>query len=644
MGDVQHGGAFEQLHPGFFPIRTGVRRGPAKPFRSWAAVVIFHDCTWAPEAEQIYASRLVREIAVIRVRLSRKEVGRNSYVSGTRYLGLTAAFVSLGLFVLWFDPGRHQWGVDGLWLLSVLLWVMAVRGDAASPRPGGGVTVADVVPLTVVLVVFAAAWLPFYDNWRWAYTGDSISWYTVAAGPARHGLPQNILSLRGVDGNFSFLHGLGFNALMFVFEPTLFWHRVGKLVVSCLSLAAIYTYLRLMVGRWFALAVVFCTATNYVWLWFSYVSYGHIDSHIFYFLTLFYATLIWRWPERTMYWVACGLVGGLSLFFTQTAWSAVAAVGLVLFFFAIWIRRLGAFAIYATSFLLVAAPVLVQLPYLLEMTTRQARAIYEWDYLVRIFLAVLRFPYTSGYQNIGVFGGFFRWPLAELYVVGALLAVIGCVPLFRRRLRIPAVAPVLFALLLWDAVLMTITNNGYGQPSTKRAYNLIPVQNFLALLPLYLASVWVARWVWVRSLVVVATVAVIAVAAAGSFEQMAHPSRGLYGNNSFDGVIELRQRFPERRVLFLTSREDYRNALVPEGFFHQSYRVLDQLTLTDAFDDVTVERACAERRILCTEPHIDRERLAPVLAKHQSALQDFPLLNSKDLICYVCSPDARPAL
>ena len=189
----------------------------------------------------------------------------------------------------------------------------------------GGLTVwstpagwRDLFPIAVILPVFIAAWLPFYDNWRWAYTGDSLAWFTVASGVARSGLTRNLLSVHGVDDHFTCIHSLAFNSLMFLVAPSLLWHRVGKLIVSCLSLASMYAFFTLMLGRWWAAAVVVATATNYVWLWFSYISYGHIDSHIFYFLTLLLATLVWRHPEDLGHWMWCGLVGGFALFFTQT--------------------------------------------------------------------------------------------------------------------------------------------------------------------------------------------------------------------------------------------------------------------------------------------------------------------------------------
>ena len=171
------------------------------------------------------------------------------------YARLALIPIALGLFCKLFHPGVDQRWVDGLWLLALLLWVIEVRYLAGGSLPVPRVAWEDAWPIGALLLLLAAAWLPFFDNWRWAYTGDSVAWFGVGASPAVHGISQNILSLRGVDNNFTYLHGLAFNGLLFVFGPTLFWHRVGKLFISCLSLGAIYTFFLLTLGRWWAAAV-----------------------------------------------------------------------------------------------------------------------------------------------------------------------------------------------------------------------------------------------------------------------------------------------------------------------------------------------------------------------------------------------------
>src|SRR5262249_22643618 len=151
-------------------------------------------------------------------------------------------------------------------------------------------------------------------------------------------------------------------------------------------------------------------------------------------------------------------------------------------------RRVGGLVVYALSFLLAGTPIILQLSDFLQMTTHQARSVYEWDYLVGTFTTILLLPFKWEYYTTGGQGAFLRWPLGPLYLVGVVLAGLAVVPRVRRALRAPPVAAVLFGLLLWDTVLMTLTNNGYGVPSTKRVFSLIPIQVFLSLLPMMLVA------------------------------------------------------------------------------------------------------------------------------------------------------------
>jgi hypothetical protein len=559
-----------------------------------------------------------------------------------RYLRLGLLVGSLVLYVRWFDPKEVQWLVHMLWLLAVGLWVIEVRHLSGGRLLNLSIGRAEVAPIVVTLIIFAACWLPFYNNWRWACTGDSIGWYGTGWNASHTGVRQNILSVQGVDNNFTYLHTIAASGLMFVFKPTLFWHRVGKLVFSCLSLAAIYTYFALMLGRFWSIAIVVGTAVNYVWLWFSYVSYGHIDSHICYFMTLTFAVLTWRAPDRLSNWMFCGLIAGVSLFFTQTAWSAVAAAGVVLGVFALATRRFGALAVYAITFLLVATPMWLQFTGFLHMATGQTKSIYEWHYLTRIFGMILWLPYDSPIRGLGVDGAFLRAPMGSLYVAGVPLAALGVIPAIRRWLRLPVVAPLVFALLLWDTVLMTLTNNGYDMPSTKRCYNLIPLQVFFAVLPAYLLYAWVGGSRWLGRATQGLVAGVLGVYTVANIQLLMHPKPRIYGANIFDGFIELRQRFPDRRVLFLTTKEEHRTALAPDGLFNDSYKLLDQLTIDSAFDDSTVERACSQRLLLCYEPNWDRERWRPLSTKYARQLQPFPLLNTTELDCYDCTSTPPP--
>lgn len=550
-----------------------------------------------------------------------------------RWLGIVA---SLGLFAAAFNPEQNQVLVDGLWILALGLWASEVQSRSCGRLLAAHWCRRDLVPIAGILVVFVVAWLPFYNNWRWAYTADSLSWFTFANDAALGRISRNLLSVHGVDGHFTYIHSLASNSLMFIFEPSLLWHRVGKLIVSCLSLAIIYAYFTLILGRWWAAAVVVTTAANYVWLWFSYVSYGHIDSHIFYFLTLVLATLVWRDPEHLAYWMLFGLVGGCALFFTQTSWSVVAAAGLVLSSFALLTRRFVPAVVYMVSFLLAAMPILLQLQDFLNMAVQQARSVFVGDYLVRIFATILSLPYDWNYCRIGVQGAFLRWPLGTLYLVGLAVAGLAIAPPVRRALRVPNVAMLLLALLLWDAVLLTLTNNANPQPSTKRVYNLIPVQAFFGLLPLYLLCAWSRDRPRMRWLNIAVTVAVIGVYAVANVRLLVSPVPRVYGYNVSDAMIELRQRFPDRHVRLFSSRNDLGEMLGPESLVNELYHVQDTVTINPVLTAMELQQACAAHALICYEPNFDTADFTNMIRTAKPCLQPLPLLNTLEAACFNC--------
>jgi len=553
-----------------------------------------------------------------------------------------AASALLGWFCLHFNAGANQPLVDSLWLLAIALWTVTVCGRMSPGPMCPRLPAGSLWPILTILLLFATAWLPFFGNWRWAYTGDSIAWFGPAYDAATRGLTQNILSLHGPDNNFTYLHSLAFNLPMFLLEPTLFWHRVGKLIVSCLSLAAIYTFFAVHLGRWWAAALVICVATNYVFLWFSYVSYPHVDSFILAYLTLTTATFLWRDKDRLTPWLACGFLAGFSLFFTQTAWAAVSAVGVVLGVHALATMRYRQLGIYAASFLIVSVPVFLQWPALMDMTTRQTASVYQPDYLWRIFTAILKQPYESGIFGLGVNGAFLRWPLGPMYLLGCTLGLVSLVGPLRRKLRIPSVTPVLILLLLWESVLMTLTNNAYGDPSTKRTYHLIPLQVFLALVPASVLMAWVRRWPVARAMAAAAVCAVIALYGAANMRMIIDPAPAMYGSNEFDGLIELRQRHPDRRVVFFTSRPQMPEwVLSPTGFYAMAYHLPDTIAVELEFSPHALRAACDANAVICHAPYTDAQRFEKMAAEARVPLTRLPLLNSRVLACAECE-DSRP--
>src|SRR5262249_49622487 len=82
---------------------------------------------------------------------------------------LEAIVALLVNFIQRFDHGINQPAVDGLWLLALLVWGSEVWAHSGKPFIGVRMQWRDVRLIAGILVLFAAAWLPFYDNWRWAY-------------------------------------------------------------------------------------------------------------------------------------------------------------------------------------------------------------------------------------------------------------------------------------------------------------------------------------------------------------------------------------------------------------------------------------------------------------------------------------------
>lgn len=564
----------------------------------------------------------------------------------------TGAVILLLAFAVLFRPAVPQLGVDLLWLSAVGLWILQVwvwqRQEEVIPygvrRAGQGRQVMRAAgPFAGFALIFSACWLPFYDNWRWAYTGDSLAWFEIAYATAANGPWQNLLSLLGVDGNFSYLHSLAFQFPQFLFEPGLFWHRVGKLIASLASLGAVYAFCRRTLGAGWGLAAVAAIATNHVWLWFSYVSYGHVDSHFFAFGSLLLVLYVAEWPDRRLRWAAWGLLAGLSVFFTQTAWTEVAAGAVALGWIA-WRqgRPQGLVTAGATAFL-VASPALLQWPRLLKMIGGQARPLFDPDYLWRIFRSILLLAYDSSIYDIGVQGPYLPAPLGVLYLAGLAICGLGLSARLRRVARLPRVASFLGVLLIVNVLLMTLTNNAYLEPSTKRTFHLVPYQVIVALLPLWVAAQWLpARRAW-RMAAATATAGCIAIYAWGGLRLILWPRPAVYGFNVFDGLIELRQRVPHRPVVLFSSRERFRDIVLgKDSVFARWYRLRDNTAVETEFTGDALRRACLRGALLCVEPNFDRDRFARMTAGVADRLRRYPLLASEEMWCYELPRDACP--
>ncbi len=558
-----------------------------------------------------------------------------------RLIASAALLAALGFaiaFALLFEPGRHQFDSNFLWPAAIVSLGLASCLNTRPTRPFPVPSRIDVAAVVSMNLIFFALWLPHYDNWRWAYTGDSIAWHATSTIAAQRGLDRNLLSMRGVDFHFTYLHSLGSNALMFVFEPTLFWHRVGKMLASALSLTAIFWFFRVTVGRWWGLAIAISAATNFYLVRMSYVSYGHIDSFIFCFNAFTLTALIWRRRDDTRLWLLAGLNAGMSLYFTQTAWSGVATSGLCLIGLAVWHRRFYDLAYCGAAFATCAIPVALQWNDFLHLISSQTKPNLEWSYLAKMTTAVFELPYLAHYTSTHrIPGGFLRPPLGQAYLVGIALSAAAILPFVRRWLRLPRVAPAVLAMLAIEIVLMTVTNNGYGAPSSNRTYHLIPLQLFLACVPLIALGNRLREVSWAKPIAIGAALASLGMYAHGNLQILLYPPDRLFGSKTTDGLIELHQRHPDVHSVYFVSAPAEMADYARGSFFDKCYGISSSVTAAEKVDAESINDACSAGSLLCCHRSASCAWIDRVLKDLDWEVSEYPTVNSGDLRCSRCT-------
>ncbi len=553
-----------------------------------------------------------------------------------RYAWTVAPLVLVAVFAVSFNPDSNRWLVNFAWLGALLVWIEGIRRADTSPA------VAQRRPrylwaFLLFVPFFAAAWLPFYDNWRWAQAGDTYPWYWLPAAATRQGLAKSLLSVHGVNDLFTYTQVIVDNFLMFIFGPDFFWHRASNFVVSTLSLFAIYTFFSLILEFPWPVLIVIATAATFHWENFSHISFNHIDSFIFAYSMLALLVRIWREPERRSLWAALGAVGGLSLFFTQTAWAEVMACGITFGVWALATRRLSALGICGMAFLIAGAPVLLQLPGLLHEATTQSRMVLTWEYLSTIFRAILWLPAGRDWNAVEWNGAFAGWPCGLFYAAGLVIAAVSMVPGVRRRLQLPAAVVGLLFLFLGEAALMTLTNNANSNPSPKRTYHLIPLQVFFGLLPLYVVALGVRRSRWLYGAVAGLAFAVVGAYVLATASLFVHPEQFRFGGNIFDGMVQIRQRFPERRVvLFATQTNIKQDVEDRSALINSAYRVGETVAVTPTIDAATVSAACAAGKILCYH-NKPEDRPTFERATADSHLRKIEVYAVGEMQCFECA-------
>lgn len=366
----------------------------------------------------------------------------------------------------------------------------------------------------------------------------------------------------------------------------------------------------------------------------SHLSWNHIDSFIFAYLALSAFTLIRRDPERRTRWLALGAVGGLSLFFTATAWAEVTACGVVIGIWALYRRKLAPLAVTGATFLMASLPMLLQLPHFLVAASTQSRIDWDWPYLSRIFRAIFWLPAGSQLSEIQFTGAVAVRPCGDLHLAGLSIAALSIVPWIRRRLRLPPAVVGLLFLFLAEVLLMALTNNLNASPSPKRTYHLIPLQVFFALLPLYTVAV-AARAASFRYRAVTA-LAFLAVGAYAIVNASLLISPQRFAGNLYDGLVQMRQRFPDRKVLVL-SPQPWVGAEVgnPDAFINSVYHVADTIAVIDTIDEGVAAAACSAGTILCDYARPENQKqLERATAGHR--LRKVDLSQMVELECFEC--------
>jgi hypothetical protein len=470
--------------------------------------------------------------------------------------------------------------VDLSWVVAVVAWPLAFwhRDTLSQPR----------LPHPWWFYgLYMAALTPFVANWRWALTGDNLLWPLEGLKVAANGPDRSLLSVYGVD-NFGYLQTNLHNVFMYAISPTLFWHRIGKLGVALLAMAAVYTVFSRLVRPAFGLLVAGCTATCSVWIVYTYASVPFLDGIASGFALLAIGLWIERDPASIRAWLALGWLSGFMLFLTPNGWLMAACVWL-------WLAGLTLLRQWNIRFLALAAitAVIVGTPMLLQwaagkglMFTLVAKPAWTVEKVLSFLQQAAFMPFDSKVDNSGAFGPQLPWGFRWLFLLGVFLT-----PWAPRRF--PG-ARFVFMLLAAHIVLLAFTQGPYGAVSVKRALVLIPMATYFVFLPFH-------RW-FVRP---AAALAVIAVwSTFGIHDVVTELKPGRTGYTFFDGVIEAHQLFAPAMICVYMIGDTRTAELLPGSALDRLYGLSPRIRLVSNPDDPV----CAQVLCYCSQErcrHLD---------------------------------------
>ena len=506
--------------------------------------------------------------------------------------------LTLTYFVIYFRESVWQPTVDLAWLLAVLCWIAGMWSAQRSRAPR--------VPHPYwFYALYAVVLMPFATDWRWAMTGDSTSWVTVGMHLADKGPSKSLLSLRGV-AQFGYGQQALHNIFMVLIEPTLFWHRVGQIMIGVASMAAMVAAYGRLVSRNFGLLVAACTLSTSVMIVHTYCSYPLLDAVLSGHAVLAATLWIRQDPTTRRAWLVLGVFTGL--LFHLTANGVI--MGLCAW---LWLVPVALYRRWPWRNLLIAAgtALIVALPALMQMALGQGDQLfslvekpeYTVEKVYRFFREALTLPFWSNNQVAGAFGPqlppYFRY----LFVPGILLA-----PLLTRYFPGALMMAVFFVM---HAALLALMQGPYPNVSVKRALVLIPMATYFVFIPWHR---------YLRALPVV--LVVFAVWASFGVRNMLYDFRpGRTGYTLLDGLVEANQRFSDAPVCVYLPTDLRAELFAPGSEMDRIYRFHPHIQRVSDVDDP----ACA--RYLCYSPQADSLDLEAL------GYEAIPMLGTTELRC-----------